>query len=366
MPWEWFVVQITFFRLLAVGVLAWPLDPTARAQAADEPRSCAESNPAATIAACTKLLSQSGSSEAQLILSLLERGSAYAEAGDCGKGNVDFSSVIEIAPAASYAYVRRGYCHLMASAFDPAIADLSQAISLDPEQRDTYNQRATAWRAKGDAMRALTDMAAAIGQARKITSQSPEDLMYRALGHLWRYDYDSALLLLDNVLTIAPSSWDALQQRADARTKTGKLDLALADYDKVIEKKPESSDAYLGRAEVYQLRGDKVAAARDVDRVLALVPKPANAFEYNIRAWANCLAGRFAEGLPDAEEALKRLPNDPSLLHTRARLLEGAGRVDDAVADYRLALRLDPDNPEVRHELTRLGVLSSPQGKGKR
>lgn len=350
-------MQTAFCRLLfSMATLFLLLPQTVRA--ADEVKSCAGADPAATIAACSMQLSGAGVSEAQLVLTLLERGGAYVEQGDCGKANIDYSSAIEIAPQSAYAFVRRGYCHLLLSAFDQSLADFGQAINLNPEQRDVYQYRASAWRAKGDEMRALADMAAAIGQARQITGQSPEDLLYRALGHLWRYDYEQALLMLDNVLTIAPSNLDALQQRADARTKTGKLDAAFADYNKLIEKKPESTDAYLGRAEVFQLRGDKAAATRDVDRVLALVAKPTNAFDHNVRAWANCLAGRFAEGLPDVEEALRRLPNDPSLLHTRARLLEGLGRVDDAVADYRLALRFDPDHPEARAELKRLGLIS--------
>jgi tetratricopeptide (TPR) repeat protein len=43
-------------------------------------------------------------------------------------------------------------------------------------------------------------------------------------------------------------------------------------------------------------------------------------------------------------------------LHKRGHVLEGLGRREEAIADYRLALRLAPGAKKYQEELKRLGV----------
>ncbi len=67
-------------------------------------------------------------------------------------------------------------------------------------------------------------------------------------------------------------------------------------------------------------------------------------------------AGKAAQGLPDAEQALKLAPGEASVLQTRGHILEALGRRDEAIADLRRALTLNPGLQRSKDALKRLGV----------
>jgi Flp pilus assembly protein TadD len=52
------------------------------------------------------------------------------------------------------------------------------------------------------------------------------------------------------------------------------------------------------------------------------------------------LAGRDAEGLPDANQAVSLAPNDAGTIETGAEIFEKLGQRDKAIADYRQSLLL--------------------------
>lgn len=81
--------------------------------------------------------------------------------------------------------------------------------------------------------------------------------------------------------------------------------------------------------------------------------------------------GRLASATGDLElavacyrEAVERSPGDPAALNGLGVALAAAGRVDEAVERLQAALRLDPGNGDVRHNLERcrrlLGRTPSP------
>jgi tetratricopeptide (TPR) repeat protein len=63
--------------------------------------------------------------------------------------------------------------------------------------------------------------------------------------------------------------------------------------------------------------------------------KPNDAIGYNNRAWNYHLAGRDAEGLSDANQAVSLAPNDAGTIETRAEIFEKLGQRDKAIVDYR-------------------------------
>jgi tetratricopeptide (TPR) repeat protein len=77
-----------------------------------------------------------------------------------------------------------------------------------------------------------------------------------------------------------------------------RYDQAIADYTKAIELKPDFADAFVNRGNIYGLNGLYDQAISDSTKVIQL--KPNDAIGYNNRAWNYHLAGRDAEGLPDA------------------------------------------------------------------
>ena len=82
--------------------------------------------------------------------------------------------------------------------------------------------------------------------------------------------------------------------------------------------------------------------------------KPNDAIGYNNRAWNYHLAGRDAEGLPDANQAVSLAPNDAGTIETRAEIFEKLEQRDKAIADYRRSLLLDVSMKRALEGLKRL------------
>jgi tetratricopeptide (TPR) repeat protein len=66
--------------------------------------------------------------------------------------------------------------------------------------------------------------------------------------------------------------------------------------------------------------------------------------------------GKAAQGLADAERSLQLRPNDAATRYTRGRILEALDRREDAIADFRRSLVINPNYQGSRDALKRLGV----------
>ena len=69
------------------------------------------------------------------------------------------------------------------------------------------------------------------------------------------------------------------------------------------------------------------------------------------RALAYLKAGKAAQALPDAERSLQLRPNHADTLDTRGHIFEALGRREEAIADFRRALSMDPTQPGSWHAL---------------
>jgi len=84
--------------------------------------------------------------------------------------------------------------------------------------------------------------------------------------------------------------------------------------------------------------------------------EPAHPSAYSNRAWSYFKTGKAAQGLPDAERSLQLRPDDAATLGTRGLIYEALGRLEEAIADFRRALTLDPNMRESSDALKRLGA----------
>lgn len=86
--------------------------------------------------------------------------------------------------------------------------------------------------------------------------------------------------------------------------------------------------------------GDLPRAVEVLDRLVAYCPDYAEG--WNQRAFARFLARDFAAALPDLDRALALRPRHTGALTGRAMTLIALGRDEEAQADLRAALRLNP------------------------
>lgn len=151
--------------------------------------------PAAIIESCTLyILRRSGSAE-QLAAARALRAGAYARQDDLSAALADISEAIKMKPQEARLYYERGQFHDRRSDYDNAIADYSQAIGLAP---DTMNHfyRAQAYSKRGADDFALNDYLTAL----KFAPSSTVERRLIAAILLRRGDHANALAYVESFL----------------------------------------------------------------------------------------------------------------------------------------------------------------------
>jgi tetratricopeptide (TPR) repeat protein len=65
--------------------------------------------------------------------------------------------------------------------------------------------------------------------------------------------------------------------------------------------------------------------------------------------------------MKDANEALRLAPTDPQALQLHALLLAGSGKITEAIADLQQLRQAEPDNLELRLEISACPACGSPE-----
>jgi tetratricopeptide (TPR) repeat protein len=214
------------------------------------------------------------------------------------------------------AYCSRGHGLTEQRQLDAALADLNEAIRLQPSFALAYNNRGDARLAKGDVPQAMTD-------------------------------FDTAIKLDPN-LAIAYGNRGYVFYRMRDMTH------AIADYNMQIKLKP-SVLAYINRRNAYRDSEQLDRAATDYAEVIRLAPEDA-------RGWRNrglirLFQGDNKGGIADYDKALQYDAADAYSWNNRAQAKLRLGDRQGAIADYRKALELQPSPEGARDNLRKLGLV---------
>ena len=144
-----------------------------------------------------------------------------------------FSDRIRKAPTAE-SYRARGQVYVRRDEFAKAIADLNEAVRLNPKDAESYAIRGAILAKGGKSDDALRDLDEAIRLA-------PTDVLPRRLrGTVWEQqeNYDKALADFDEAIRLRPSDDTSYAARGALLANKGKLDDALRDLDEAIRLAP--------------------------------------------------------------------------------------------------------------------------------
>ncbi len=161
-----------------------------------------------------------------------------------------------------------------------------------------------------------------------------------------------ALLMALSILQALGASAALADARADCFAKSG--DAAIRACTEAIAQNPRDAVSYINRAYEYLQKADHTRSFADYTRAIEIDPARWDAHQG--RAWALLKSGRPAQGLADAEAALKLKADAAQALDTRAHILEALGRREEAIADFRRALAIEPRLSGSREGLKRLGA----------
>ncbi len=273
----------------------------------------------------------------------------------------------------SSAQYAAGVMALQAGDSEEAIERASRALELKPDWLRAHLLKARAMLLAGDQAGAIDYTSRIVGDD---PDPDPEARMELAIMLLSAGRDDDALSQVNQILLEQPARTDALRLMAIINFRLDNLDVAWADFEDVLASGHYTMDAlyYLGRiadrrseheqaVRLYSQvkRGSNALnSQRRVSAILVRQGKTDEALEHlrrfgadnpsfaidMIAAEAQVLSSleRYPEALEAYERVIDYRPDDEGAALGKAELLLRMGRVDDAIKEYRQALKRWPDS----------------------
>jgi tetratricopeptide (TPR) repeat protein len=220
---------------------------------------------------------------------------------------------------------RRGSAHEWARHYDAAEADFNAALAIKPVSADVYFRRGYFYERRKRYEEALSDFAAG-------KRLNPLDA--------W-FDFGEG----------------------EIYAARGDHPAAIAHFSEAIRLNPKMVRAYLERGSEYNYESRFAEAQADYDKVLAddmaqrLLPRRMIGLAYLGRGYASLHLEEYRRAREDFDKALAIAPRWPDALAWRGGAFHGLGDRERAIADYKAALSLDPNN---RYAKINLGDLEKP------
>ena len=220
------------------------------------------------------------------------QGLRYAAKGEHDAAIASLSKAITAEPNNSDTYLDRAKSYGAKGDHDRAIADYTKAIEIGPSDAIAYRKRADAYRAKGALDNAITDYSKAI-------ELDPKDALayfLRGIAYAANKNSDHAIADFTKAIEIDPKDAYSYVSRARSFEAKGDHEHAIADFSKAIEIKPEYANAYYSRGHSHATNKNHDLAIADFTKAIEIEPKKAAA--YGSRAAAYILAGARSLALP--------------------------------------------------------------------
>ena len=221
---------------------------------------------------------------------------------------------------------------------EEAIGAYDEAIRLNPDYAEVYNNRAVAKNTLGRHDAAIADCDEAI----RLRPDFAEAYNNRGAAKNALRRHDSAIADFDEAIKLKPDYAEAYNNRGNAKDALERYDAAIADYDKAIRLKPEFAEAYNNRGDTKNALGQHDAAIADYDEAIRLKPDYVEAY-YN-RGIAKGKLDQYEYAIADFDEAIRLKPDYANAYNGRGASKAALGRHDAAIADYNDAIKLKPDN----------------------
>lgn len=272
---------------------------------ADDADACEqETDPALSVAACTRYIESLWTAGADDAWAFINRGIGHSDAGDLNQAIADYSEAIQLDVQYPSGYYHRARALNDLAEYDRALEDIETAISLDPTDADGYNVRGMIFTETGRYQRAADDFLMAVKLDRKE-----------------KFHHNNF---------------------AAALTELGKCRGALVEVDIALKIDPEYGNAIVNRGVALACLGQREQAMTEFNRVLALYPERASIT--NAIAWKLSKSdqpGFRSDPFPlQMAERTISLEDTHPYRDTLAAALANAGRFDEAVAEQRRAMAM--------------------------
>jgi len=172
-----------------------------------------------------------------------------------------------------------------------------------------------------------------------------EEVFKKATDHLKNKNYDTAILLLNQIVTSDPKDCAAWTELGTAYFRRGNLDDAEKSYQRALQERPSFLPALVNLGKLRIARKNFEGAIESLTLALKEQPLSADTNFMVGEAYLQIKKGSKAVGY--LNEAIRLDPIGKAEAHLRlAALYKGAGLKDKAAAEYEQFLAKRPDYPE--------------------
>lgn len=211
---------------------------------------------------------------AQTVPDLVKQADDKKVHGDFKGALADYSQALTLDPKSVPAYLGRASVLSLQGNYADAIADDTKAIDLDPKNAVAYSNRGNAKALKGDLPGAQADYT----QAVTLDPRHVRAFLNRGNIKNLQKKYHAAIDDYSEAISLDPQNAAAFYNRAGAERSVGDYAAAQADYSQALLLNSVDVQAYLNRAVLRMAGQNWNGASSDLNKCLSLVPMERQAY----------------------------------------------------------------------------------------
>jgi tetratricopeptide (TPR) repeat protein len=246
------------------------------------------------------------------------------EKGNYQEAIADLTQALRLSPNNPEAYYRRANAYYQLENYQAAIEDFNQVLRLNPDNAVAYFSRGYSRYKLGDLKGAVEDYTSAI----RLNPDNAAAYNNRGIARYNLEDYEGAIEDYTQAIKLNPEFANAYISRGNARRN-------LEDYQGAIE------DAYYGRGNAHYNLKDYEGAIEDYTQAIKLNPEFANA--YISRGNARRNLEDYEGAIADYNQAIKLNPEYAYAYNNRGAARSDLKDYEGAITDYNQAIQLNPE-----------------------
>jgi tetratricopeptide (TPR) repeat protein len=293
---------------------------------------------------------------------LANRGLVRLHCGKLEEAVADLEEAIALDPRQLSARVTLAQVYRQRQQLDRAIEELDRAVALKPNLAPLYRTRAR-WRLERPKVTpniralALADLDQAVNLGVPKSQEQGRDLVEKARILLMEKRFQEALDACDRALKFDSKDAGVHRYRVGALLELKRERDAIDACDLYLLTGQKSPDL-LGLRGLAKARRNDFAAAID-DYTLALALEPAAPVFHARRGWAYLVSGAAQLALRDFEEAIRLDPSSGDAYSGRGSALVALGRCREAVADAFESLNHGESEARLHYSAARIFALAA-------
>ena len=295
----------------------------------------------------------------------LKLGDALAKTNQVGPAIAAYRKTLEGDPGNPYALLGLARCDIAGGNWQSARERLQEAINVHPDFVGGLSLLVTVDEHFGDQQDADA-------QRRVIGKRQFSDIPDPWLDDLWSDCYDpyrlsvaasmakisgdtvTARRWLERAVALAPTVGLYRRQLGKWLFQTGEIDQARVQLESAVAASPSDADAWILLIDILTKIGDSAAVEHALAAGLANCPKSPGL--HNKRGRQFSAAGRYGEAIAEFKTSKKAEPSVPDTYIDLALVYFQMNQSDDAIAELKEALSVQPGHPLAMEVLARYAI----------